>query len=84
MAATRRKCFIECESAFIKTRQPLPDIAITPLEWKPDKDVSIIHDGLYARVLECECQRLISQNNIATPPNSTEITVKSDLSAEET
>ena len=30
-------------------RQPPPDRRITPLEWKPDPEVSHIHDALYAR-----------------------------------
>ena len=35
-------------------RQLMPDIKITPREWKPDPDVIIEHDDLYAKAWECE------------------------------
>ena len=31
----------------------------TPQSWTPDPEVSLKHDVLYARALECEYERLI-------------------------
>ena len=59
--------------------QPTPDIQITPREWKPDPEVIIKHDDLYARAWECEYEKPIfdsNYNNLVTP-NSPEITVRS-------
>ena len=36
------------------THQPPADIRITPQEWKPDQEVGLKHDDLYARAWECE------------------------------
>ena len=38
-------------------RHPLPDIRITPQEWKPDPEVSLKHDDLYAGAWECEYEK---------------------------
>ena len=38
----------------LTTRQPPPDIRITPQERKPDPEVSLKRDDLYARAWECE------------------------------
>ena len=67
-------------------RQTQPDIRITPQVWKPDLEVSRKHDDLYARAWESEYEKPIvdAENNSATPPNSHEIPVQSDLLAEET
>ena len=35
-------------------RKPIPDIPITPREWRPDPEVVITHDDLYARGWQCE------------------------------
>ena len=65
-------------------RQPLLDIRNTPQEWKPDPEVSIKHDDLYARAWEREYGKLIfdSENDKVTPPNSPEFAVQPDLSSE--
>ena len=67
-------------------RQPLPGILITPQEWKPDPEVSIIHDDLYAKTWEREYEKPIfeAKKDNATPPNSPELAVHSDSSTEET
>ena len=67
-------------------RQLLPDIRSTPQERKPDAEVSLKHDDLYARAWECEYKKPIfdTENNNATPPNSPEFPVQSDLLTEET
>ena len=66
-------------------RQTPADIPITPQEYKPDPDVSLKHDDLYARAWECDYEQPIfyAENNNATPPNSTEIPVQSAASTEE-
>ena len=60
-------------------RQPLPDIQITPQEWKPDSEMSTKNDDLYARTWQCEIERPIfdAENNNVTPPNSPENSVRS-------
>ena len=67
-------------------RQPLPDIQITPKEWKPDPEVSIEHDGLYAIAWECENEKPIldAENDNAMPPNSPKNAIQSDFLTEET
>ena len=67
------------------TRQPIPDIPITPREWQPDPEVVIKHDDLYARAWECEYDEPIFEsdyNNLATP-SSPEITIRSEETADE-
>ena len=66
-------------------RQPPADIRITPQQYKPDPDVSLKHDDLYARVWEYDYEQPIfdAENSNATPPNSQEIPVQSDFSTEE-
>ena len=66
-------------------RQPIPDIQITPREWKPGQEVIIKHDDLYARAWECENDKPICDSdykNLVTP-NSTEIRVRSEEAADE-
>ena len=67
-------------------RQPLPDIQITPQEQKPDAEVSLKFDYLYARAWKCEYEKSIfdGEKDNATAPNSPEIAAQSDLSTEET
>ena len=51
-------------------RQPPTDIPVTQREWQPDPEVVITHDGLYARVWECEYDEPIfdsEYNNLAPP-----------------
>ena len=66
-------------------RQSPTDTQIKPQEYKPDSEVSLKHDDLYARAWEYDYEQPTSEaeNNNATPPNSHEIPVQSDLSAEE-
>ena len=63
-------------------RQPPADIRIAPQKWKPDPQVSIKHDDLYARAWEREYEQPIfdAENNIETPPNSPKM---SDVSTDE-
>ena len=66
-------------------RQPRAYIRITPQECKPDPDVSLKHEDLYARSWECDYEQptFDTEKNNVTPPNSTEIPVQSDISTEE-
>ena len=66
-------------------RQPIPNIQILPLEWKPDPEVIIKHDDLYAIARECDYDKATfhsDYNNLVTP-NSPEITVWSEEAADE-
>ena len=53
-------------------RLSLPDIRITPQERKLDPEVSLKHDGLYARAWECEYEKPIfdADKIECTPHNS--------------
>ena len=67
------------------TRQLIPDIPITPHEWKPDPETIDKHDNLYARAWECGYEKPISDSdyiNLVTP-KSPEITVQSEALADE-
>ena len=66
-------------------RQPPADIRVKPQEDKPDPEVSLNHDDLYARAWEYHYEQPIfdAENNNATQPNSHEIQVQSDFSTEE-
>ena len=61
-------------------RQPLPDVQITPQEWKPNPEVIIEHDDLFARAWECEYERpFFDADDINTaPPDPPENAVRSD------
>ena len=63
-------------------RQAPADIRVNPHEYKPDPEVSINHDDLYARVWEHRYEQPISDdgNNDATQPDPHEIPIQSDLS----
>ena len=67
-------------------RQTLLDVQMTPQEWKPDPEVSIKHDDLYARAWECDYERPIfdAEYDNAEPLNSSETAVRSDLPTGET
>ena len=54
-------------------RQPPADIRIAPQEDKPDPDVSLKHNDLYARVWEYDYEQPIfnAENINATPPIQT-------------
>ena len=62
-------------------QQTLPDVQITPQEWKIDPEVSINHDDLYAAAWECEYERPIfdARYENAAPPNSPESDMRSDF-----
>ena len=67
------------------TRQPIPDIPITPREWQLDPEVLNKHDDLYARAWESEFDEPIfdsDHNNLVTP-SSREITIRFDETADE-
>ena len=62
-------------------RQPPADIRTTPQKYKPDPDVSLKHDDLYARAWEYDYEQPIfdAENKNAAPPNPHENTVQSDF-----
>ena len=66
--------------------QPEPYVQMTPREWKPDTEVVIQHDVLYARAWECEYGKptIDSDCKDAVTPKLPEITVRSQLAADET
>ena len=66
-------------------RQPPADIPVKPKEFKPDPEVSLNHDDLYARAWEYDYEQPIfdAENNNAAQPNPQEIPVQSDFSSEE-
>ena len=68
------------------SRQPTPDIRITPQEWKSDPEVSLKHDDLYAQAWECKYEQPIfdAENDNTTLPFSPKNPVQSDFSTEET
>ena len=63
-------------------RQPPADIRVNPHEYKPDPEVSINHDDLYARAWEYHYEQPIfdAENDNSVPPNQPEIPIQSDLS----
>ena len=66
-------------------RQPPADIRVNPHQYKPDPEVSINHDDLYAREWEHHYEQptFDDENNDATQPDSHEIPIQSDLSTGE-
>ena len=66
--------------------QTIPDIPVTPREWQPDPEVIIKHDDLYARAWECEYEKpkFDSDRDKLVPPNSPELTIRSEQAADET
>ena len=73
-------------NASVHTRQPPPDIRFTPQEWKPNSELSLKHDDLYARAWEYDDEKptFDADKNNAAPPKSPEIPIQFDLSTEET
>ena len=67
-------------------RQPIPDVQATAQQWKPDPEVIIKHDGLYARAWESENETSIFDNDQHEPDggNSHEVTVRHHLPNEQT
>ena len=66
-------------------RQPPADITVKPQEYKSDPEMSLHHDGLYARSWEYDYDQPIfdKENDNAVPPNSQEVLSQSDFSTEE-
>ena len=56
----------------ITPHEPIPDIQITPRELKPDPEVIIKHDDLYAIAWECDYEKSIfdSDYNYPVTPNT--------------
>ena len=66
-------------------RQSISDIPVTPCEWRPDPEVVITYDDLYARAWEYEYDQPVfdsDYNNLATP-NPPESTIRSEQAADE-
>ena len=59
-------------------RQPIPDVRATAQKWKPDPELIIKHDVLYARACESEYETSIFDNDEQEPDrdNLPEITVR--------
>ena len=62
--------------------QPPADIRVNPHEYKPDPEVSINHDDLYARAWEYQYEQPIfdAENDNSVSPNQPEIPIQTDLS----
>jgi len=67
-------------------RQPIPDVQTTQQEWKPDPEVTIKHDDLYARAWESDYETPFCDNSQHEPDcnNLPEIPVTHDLPHAET
>ena len=67
------------------TRQPPPDIAVKPQEYRSDHEVSLHHDDLYARAWEYDFEQPFfdAENDKVAPPKTQEIPLQSDYSTEE-
>ena len=68
------------------TRQPTSDVQTTSQEWNPDPEVIIKHGDLYARAWDSAYETPIFDSGQQKPnnDNSPEITVRHDLSNDET
>ena len=66
-------------------RQPPADIAVKPQEYKPDPEVSLHHEDLYARAWEYDFEQPVfdAENDKAAPPNIQEPPLQSDYSTKE-
>ena len=84
-APTRRKCFIVCECVSSHHAYHQLTYESSHKTYKPDPEKSLNYDDLYARAWEFHYEQPIFdvKNNNATPPNSHDTPVKSDLSTEE-
>ena len=51
-------------------RQPIPDVQTTSQEWKPDPEVTKMHDDLYARAWESENEIPIFHNGQHEPDSN--------------
>ena len=70
----------------ITPTQPIPEVQTTSQEWKPDPEVIIKHDDLYARAWESENDKPIFENgqHAADSDKSPEITLNHELQIDET
>ena len=68
------------------TRQLIPHIQITQRKLKPDPEVVINHDDLYARARECENEKSLFDSDYknSVTPKSPEITEKPEVAADGT
>ena len=66
-------------------REPSADKQVKPQEYKPDPEVSLNHDDVYARAWEYDYEQPIfdAENSSAAPPNSQKKPVQSDFPTEE-
>ena len=66
-------------------REPPADIRVKPQEYKPNPEVSLNHDDLFARAWEYDYEQPTSdaKKSNPAPPNSQENPVQSDFSTEE-
>ena len=66
------------------TRETPADIRVKPQDFKPDPEVSLNHDNLYARVWVYNYEQPFfdAENNNAVPPNLQEAPLQSDFSTE--
>ena len=67
-------------------KPPIPDVQTISHEWKPDPEVIIKHDDLYARAWESEYETPIFDNGQHEPDsdNTPEVTVRHDILNDET
>ena len=66
--------------------QSTADIRVKPQEFKPDPELGLNHNDLYARAWEYDYEQPIfnAENNNTAPRNSQEFPVQSELTTEET
>ena len=85
IGSNKTQIFHRMRLRLITPRQPIPDVQITPREWKTDPEFNIKHDDLYVRAWECEYEnpKFDSDYNNLVTPNSHEITVRSEEAADE-
>ena len=85
MASRKKQVLHRMQLRHFTTRQPLPDVQITPQEGKSDPELSIKHDDLYARAWACGYERPIfdAKYEVTAPPNPPDFAIQSDLPPEE-
>ena len=84
---TNKTQVLHCKKLRLFTpRQPIPDLETRSHEWKPDPEVIIKHDDLYARAWESEYETPTFDNGQHEPEkdNSLEISVRHYLPNDET
>ena len=83
IGTNRRQLLLRMKLRHFTSRQPLPDIPITPRERHSDPELVIKHDYLYARAWECENDEPIFDYNKLVTPSSPETTIQSEQAANE-